>query len=214
MFKNLIRGARAARCSRLLWPLGAPPSSPPARRRAAAGRRLRLRHADRRGRLDLPARARPARAGARARAAGEDDRRRVGRRGRRRRARDARPGRAQGATLVFATSFGYLEPALRVAAEFPHAKFEHAGGYKSAPNLATYDARYYEARWLAGWLAGQASRSGVAGYVAGFPVPEVVQGINAFTLGMRAANPKRAGARALARTPGSTRRASATRRRR
>ena len=96
----------------------------------------------------------------------------------------------QGATLVFATSFGYLDPALRVAAEFPQATFEHAGGYKSAPNLATYDARYYEARWLAGWLAGRTSRSGVAGYVAGFPVPEVVQGINAFALGMRAANPK------------------------
>lgn len=96
----------------------------------------------------------------------------------------------QGAALVFATSFGYLEPALRVASEFPNARFQHAGGYKSAPNLATYDARYYEARWLAGWLAGRASRSGVAGYVAGFPVPEVVQGINAFALGMRAANPK------------------------
>jgi basic membrane protein A and related proteins len=95
----------------------------------------------------------------------------------------------QGATLVFATSFGYLEPALRVAAEFPQARFEHAGGYKSAPNLATYDARYYEARWLAGWLAGRTSKSGMAGYVAGFPVPEVVQGINAFALGMRAANP-------------------------
>jgi basic membrane protein A len=96
----------------------------------------------------------------------------------------------QGATLVFATSFGYLEPALRVAAEFPQARFEHAGGYKAAPNLATYDARYYEARWLAGWLAGRTSKSGVAGYVAGFPVPEVVQGINAFALGMRAANPR------------------------
>ena len=96
---------------------------------------------------------------------------------------------AQGAKLVFATSFGYLDPALRVAAEFPGVRFEHAGGYKSAPNLATYDARYYEARWLAGWLAGKASKTGVAGYVAGFPVPEVVQGINAFTLGMRAANP-------------------------
>ncbi len=96
----------------------------------------------------------------------------------------------QGATLVFATSFGYLDPALRVAAEFSQATFEHAGGYKSAPNLATYDARYYEARWLAGWLAGRTSKSGVAGYVAGFPVPEVVQGINAFTLGMRAADPK------------------------
>src|SRR5436190_12157240 len=96
----------------------------------------------------------------------------------------------QGARLVSATSFGYLEPALRVSAEFPQAKFEHAGGYKSAPNLATYDARYYEARWLAGWLAGKTSRSGIAGYVAGFPVPEVVQGINAFALGMRAANPQ------------------------
>ncbi|WP_088279204.1 BMP family ABC transporter substrate-binding protein [Ideonella sp. A 288] len=95
-----------------------------------------------------------------------------------------------GCGIVFATSFGYLEPALRVAAEFPAVKFEHAGGYRTAPNLATYNARYYEARWLAGWLAGRSSRSGVAGYVAGFPVPEVVQGINAFTLGMRAANPR------------------------
>jgi basic membrane protein A len=97
---------------------------------------------------------------------------------------------AQGHGLVFATSFGYLEPALRVAREFPQVKFEHAGGYKTASNLNTYNARYYEARYLAGMLAGLASRSGVAGYVAGFPVPEVVQGINAFTLGMRAANPQ------------------------
>jgi simple sugar transport system substrate-binding protein len=97
---------------------------------------------------------------------------------------------AQGAKLIFATSFGYLEPALRVAAEFPQVRFEHAGGYKTAPNLATFDARYYEARWLAGWLAGRTSRSGVAGYVAGFAGPEVVQGIYAFALGMRSANPK------------------------
>ena len=97
---------------------------------------------------------------------------------------------AQGCGLVFATSFGYLEPALRVAADHPAVKFEHAGGYKTAANLNTYNARYYEARWLAGWLAGTQSKTGVAGYVAGFPVPEVVQGINAFTLGMRAANPK------------------------
>ena len=95
-----------------------------------------------------------------------------------------------GCGLIVATSFGYLEPALRVAAEFPAVKFEHAGGYKTAANLTTYNARYYEARWLAGYLAGKHSKSGVAGYVAGFPVPEVVQGINAFTLGMRAANPK------------------------
>jgi basic membrane protein A len=97
---------------------------------------------------------------------------------------------AQGHRLIFATSFGYLEPALRVAADFPQVKFEHAGGYKTAPNLTTYNARFYEGRWLAGWLAGRASKNGVAGYVAGFPVPEVVQGINAFTQGMRAANPK------------------------
>ena len=97
---------------------------------------------------------------------------------------------AQGHRLIFATSFGYLEPALRVAADFPGVKFEHAGGYKTAANLNTYNARFYEGRWLAGWLAGKSSQSGVAGYVAGFPVPEVVQGINAFTLGMRAANPK------------------------
>jgi len=97
---------------------------------------------------------------------------------------------SQGHQLIFATSFGYLEPALRVAAEYPQVKFEHAGGYKTAPNLNTYNARFYEGRYLAGLLAGKASKSGVAGYVAGFPVPEVVQGINAFTLGMQAANPK------------------------
>lgn len=97
---------------------------------------------------------------------------------------------AQGHELVFATSFGYLEPALRVAADFPNVKFEHAGGYKTAANLNTYNARFYEGRWLAGYLAGKVSRSGSAGYVAGFPVPEVIQGINAFTLGMQAANPK------------------------
>jgi len=96
----------------------------------------------------------------------------------------------EGHQLIFATSFGYLEPALRVAADFPAVKFEHAGGYKSAPNLATYNARYYEGRYLAGLLAGKVSRGGVAGYVAGFPVPEVIQGINAFALGMRAVNPR------------------------
>jgi len=96
----------------------------------------------------------------------------------------------QGHQLVFATSFGYLEPTLRVAAEFPNVAFEHAGGYKTAKNVNTYNARYYEGRYLAGMLAGAGSKSGVAGYVAGFPVPEVIQGINAFTLGMRAVNPQ------------------------
>lgn len=96
----------------------------------------------------------------------------------------------QGDRLIFATSFGYLDPALKVAAEFPSLRIEHAGGYKNSPNLKTYNARFYEGRYLAGLLAGKASKSGVAGYVAGFPVPEVVQGINAFMLGMRAVNPK------------------------
>lgn len=96
---------------------------------------------------------------------------------------------AQGATMVVAASFGYLEPALRVAADHREVAFLHAGGWKLAPNLGTYDARYYEARWLAGYAAGATTTSGVAGYVAGFPVPEVVQGLNAFTLGMRAARP-------------------------
>ena len=97
---------------------------------------------------------------------------------------------AQGHQLIFATSFGYLEPALRVAAQFPGVKIEHAGGYRTAANLNTYNGRYYEGRYLAGMLAGHASASGIAGYVAGFPVPEVVQGINAFALGMRSVNPK------------------------
>ena len=97
---------------------------------------------------------------------------------------------ARGNHLIFATSFGYLEPALRVAQEFPGVTFEHAGGYKTAVNVNTYNARFYEGRYLAGLVAGKMSRSGSAGYVAGFPIPEVIQGINAFTLGMRAANPK------------------------
>ena len=96
----------------------------------------------------------------------------------------------EGCGLIFATSFGYLEPALRVAAEFPAVKFEHVGGWKLAPNLGTVNGRWYEGRYLAGLIAGATSRSGVAGYVAGFPVPEVVQGLDAFALGMREANPK------------------------
>ncbi len=97
---------------------------------------------------------------------------------------------SQGHQLIFATSFGYLEAALRVAADFPGVRIEHAGGWKTAANLNTYNVRAYEARWLAGRLAALNSKRGVAGYVAGFPVPEVVQGINAFALGMRSVNPK------------------------
>ena len=96
----------------------------------------------------------------------------------------------QGNQIIFTPSFGYMEPTLKVAKEFPEVKFESITGYKTAPNVATANARYYEGRYLAGIAAGRMSQSGVAGYVAGFPIPEVLQGINAFTLGMRSVNPK------------------------
>jgi len=95
-----------------------------------------------------------------------------------------------GHQLIFTTSFGYMEPALRVARDFPEVKFESITGYKRADNVATANARYYEGRYLSGIAAARMSKSGVAGYVAGFPIPEVLQGINAFTLGMRSVNPR------------------------
>lgn len=97
---------------------------------------------------------------------------------------------ATGHKLIFTPSFGYMEPTLRVAREFPDVKFESITGYKTAPNVATANARYYEGRYLAGVAAGRMTKSHVAGYVAGFPIPEVLQGINAFTLGMRSVDPK------------------------
>jgi len=96
---------------------------------------------------------------------------------------------ATGHKLIFTPSFGYMEPTLKVAKDFPEVKFESITGYKTAPNVATANARYYEGRYLAGIAAGRMSKSHVAGYVAGFPIPEVLQGINAFTLGMRSVDP-------------------------
>ncbi|MES2248423.1 MAG: BMP family ABC transporter substrate-binding protein [Pseudomonadota bacterium] len=96
----------------------------------------------------------------------------------------------QGSQLIFTPSFGYMEPTLKVAKDFPGVKFESITGYKTAPNVATANARYYEGRYLAGIAAGRMTKTNVAGYVAGFPIPEVLQGINAFTLGMRSVNPK------------------------
>jgi simple sugar transport system substrate-binding protein len=95
----------------------------------------------------------------------------------------------QGVGLIFTPSFGYMEPTLKVAADFPAVKFESITGYKTAANVATANARYYEGRFLAGIAAGRVSKTGVAGYVASFPIPEVIQGINAFALGMRSVNP-------------------------
>jgi len=97
---------------------------------------------------------------------------------------------AQGHRLIFTTSFGFMNPTLKVAEEFPDVKFEHATGYKTAPNMATYNIRFYEGRYLAGIIAGHSTKSNVLGYVAAFPIPEVLQGINAFTLGARSVNPK------------------------
>ena len=95
-----------------------------------------------------------------------------------------------GHKLIFTPSFGYMEPTLKVAKDFPGVKFESVTGYKTAPNVAVANARFYEARYLAGVLAGKMTKSNVAGYVAAFPIPEVLQGINAFTRGMRSVNPK------------------------
>ena len=95
----------------------------------------------------------------------------------------------QGNTLIFTPSFGYMEPTMKVAKDFPDVKFESITGYKTAPNVATANARYYEGRYLAGIAAGRMTKTNIAGYVAGFPIPEVLQGINAFTLGMRSVNP-------------------------
>jgi simple sugar transport system substrate-binding protein len=96
----------------------------------------------------------------------------------------------EGHKIIFTPSFGYMEPTLKVAQEFPQVKFESITGYKTAPNVAVANARYYEGRYLAGVAAGRMTRTDLAGYVAGFPIPEVLQGINAFALGMRSVNPR------------------------
>ncbi len=91
--------------------------------------------------------------------------------------------------LIYTCSFGYMNSTVKAAHSFPKVKFEHATGYKRAPNLGTYSARFYEARYLSGIVAGRMSKSGVIGYVAAFPIPEVLQGINATLLGARSVNP-------------------------
>ena len=96
----------------------------------------------------------------------------------------------QGHDIIFTTSFGYMEPTLKVAKEFPNVKFESITGYKTASNVSVANARYAEGRFLAGVAAGRMTQSNLAGYVAGFPIPDVLQGINAFTQGMRSVNPK------------------------
>ncbi len=95
-----------------------------------------------------------------------------------------------GAGIIFTTSFGYMDPTNKVAGKFPDVKFEHATGYKrDHPNVTTYSARFYEGRYVIGQIAARMSKSGVAGYIASFPIPEVVRGINSFLLGAQSINP-------------------------
>mgnify|MGYP001383634585 CR=1 FL=1 len=96
----------------------------------------------------------------------------------------------QGHKLIFGTTFGYMEPMLKVAADHPNVKFEHATGYKTAPNMRTYDSRTYEGAYLAGIIAGRMSQAGVLGVVGSIPIPEVIRNINSFTLGAQSVNPK------------------------
>ena len=96
----------------------------------------------------------------------------------------------QGNKLVFGTTFGYMEPMLKVAADNKGVKFEHATGYKQAENMRTYDSRTYEGAYLAGVIAGKMTKSNVLGIVASVPIPEVVRNINSFTLGAQSSNPK------------------------
>ena len=95
----------------------------------------------------------------------------------------------EGAGLIFTTSFGYMDPTVNVAQRFPDVKFEHATGYKRADNVSIYSARFYEGRYIIGQIAAQMSESGTAGYIASFPIPEVVRGINAFLLGAQTIDP-------------------------
>ena len=96
----------------------------------------------------------------------------------------------QGNKLIFGTTFGYMEPMIKVAADNAGIKFEHATGYKQADNLRTYDSRTYEGAYMAGVIAGKMTKSNTLGVVGSIPIPEVIRNINAFTLGAQSSNPK------------------------
>lgn len=95
-----------------------------------------------------------------------------------------------GNKMIFTTSFGFMDPTLNVAAKFPDVKFEHCTGYKVADNVSTYDARFYEGRAVIGTIAGRMTKSNKIGYIASFPIPEVIQGINSAFIHARKVNPK------------------------
>ena len=94
-----------------------------------------------------------------------------------------------GAKLIFTTSFGYMDPTINVAAKFPDVKFEHATGYKTADNVSTYSARFYEGRAVQGHIAGKMTKTNKIGYIASFPIPEVIRGINSAYLHAKRVNP-------------------------
>src|ERR1700746_1816608 len=94
-----------------------------------------------------------------------------------------------GNKLIFTTSFGYMDPTLKVAKKYPNVHFEHATGYKRDKNMSTYSARWYQGRYIQGQIAAKMSKSGVLGYIGSFPIPEVVSGINATILGAQTINP-------------------------
>ena len=94
----------------------------------------------------------------------------------------------QGNDIIFTTSFGYMDHTIKVAKEFPNVKFEHITGYKRSPNVATGNIRFYEGRYVQGVVAGLMTKSNKIGYLASFPIPEVIQGINAFGIGLRSVN--------------------------
>jgi len=96
----------------------------------------------------------------------------------------------QGNKLIFGTTFGYMEPMLKVAPDFKDVKFEHATGFKTADNMRTYDSRTYEGAYMAGIIAGKMTKSNTLGVVASIPIPEVIRNINSFTLGAQSVNPK------------------------
>jgi basic membrane protein A len=95
----------------------------------------------------------------------------------------------QGANIIFATSFGHMDGLIEAAAEFPEVKFAHCSGYQTAENATNYFGRMYQARYLSGIVAGMKTETDKIAYVAAFPIPEVIRGINAFTLGAKSVNP-------------------------
>lgn len=97
---------------------------------------------------------------------------------------------ASGNKIIFTTSFGFMDPTVKVAKMFPNVRFEHATGYRRLPNLATYSARFYEGRAVIGTIAGLMTKTKKIGYVASVPIPEVVRGINSATLAAKKVNPK------------------------